>query len=125
VNAAKSLDDVKADNNDETVGINIVRRALEMPLKQIAENAGEEGSVVLQRVKSEKPGVGFNVLNNQYEDMFKAGIIDPCKVVRSALNNAASIVGMMLTTEVLISDIKEEGKNMPMPPGGGMGGGMY
>ncbi|MEW6201789.1 MAG: chaperonin GroEL [bacterium] len=125
VNAAKALDDVKPDNADEAVGINIVRRALEMPLKQIAENAGEEGSVVLQRIKSEKPGIGFNVLNNKYEDMFKAGIIDPCKVVRSALDNAASIVGMMLTTEVLISDIKEEEKKMPGMPPGGMGGGMY
>ncbi|MEW5944887.1 MAG: chaperonin GroEL [bacterium] len=126
VNAVPALDKVKPDNDDEAVGVNIVRKALEMPLKQIAENSGMEGSVVLERVKKEKKNIGFNVLTNEYEDMFKSGIIDPCKVTRSALENAASIIGMLLTTEVLISDIKEEEKKMPgMPGGGGMGGGMY
>ncbi len=109
-------------NGDMKTGANIIMRALEEPIRQIAENAGLEGSVVVAKVKSEKPGVGFNVENEKYEDMVKAGIVDPAKVTRSALQNAASASSMLLTTEAGVVDIKEE--NPPMPPmgGGGMGG---
>jgi chaperonin GroEL len=109
-------------NGDMKTGANIIMRALEEPIRQIAENAGLEGSVVVAKVKSEKPGVGFNVENEKCEDMVKAGIVDPAKVTRSALQNAASASSMLLTTEAGVVDIKEE--NPPMPPmgGGGMGG---
>lgn len=109
-------------NGDMKTGANIIMRALEEPIRQIAENAGLEGSVIVAKVKSEKPGVGFNVENEKYEDMVKAGIVDPAKVTRSALQNAASASSMLLTTEAGVVDIKEE--NPPMPPmgGGGMGG---
>ncbi len=120
------LDDVKA-KGDEKVGVDIVRRALEAPIRQIAENAGEEGSVIVQRVKSEKDNnFGYDADKGDFTDMVKAGIIDPKKVTRTALQNAASIAALMLTTEVIISDIPEKDKpGMPaMPPGGGMGG-MY
>src|ERR1700680_371039 len=108
---------------DEQVGFSIIRRALEEPLRQIAENAGAEGSVVVQKVKSLEANHGFNALTLEYVDMFKAGIVDPLKVTRSALENAASIAALLLTTETLISDKPEEKKNGGgMPPGGGMGG---
>lgn len=109
-------------NGDMKTGANIIMRALEEPVRQIAENAGLEGSVIVAKVKSEKPGVGFNVENEKCEDMVKAGIVDPAKVTRSALQNAASASSMLLTTEAGVVDIKEE--NPPMPPmgGGGMGG---
>jgi chaperonin GroEL len=108
---------------DEKVGISIVRRALEEPLKQIATNAGWEGSVVVDTVKKEKTGTGFDAQKFEYTDMFKAGIVDPLKVTRSALQNAASIASMLLTTEVLVAEKPEEEKKMPaMPGGGGMGG---
>ena len=109
-------------NGDMKTGANIIMRALEEPIRQIAENAGLEGSVIVAKVKSEKPGVGFNVENEKCEDMVKAGIVDPAKVTRSALQNAASASSMLLTTEAGVVDIKEE--NPPMPPmgGGGMGG---
>src|SRR5215469_5716920 len=125
VHALKSLDEVKGGNgqaNDETVGINIVRRALEDPLRQIAENAGYEGSVVVQKVKTLKEDEGFDAMTGEYGDMFKYGIVDPLKVTRSALENAASIGALLLTTETLISEKPEEKKNGAMPPGGGMGG---
>jgi chaperonin GroEL len=106
---------------DERVGISIVRRSLEEPLKQIATNAGMEGSIVVEQVKKEKQGVGFNAQTLKYEDMFKAGIVDPLKVTRSALQNAASIAAMLLTTEVLVAEKPEEEKKPAMPamPGGG------
>ena len=107
---------------DEKVGISIVKRSLEEPLKQIAANAGFEGSVVVDRVKKEKQGMGFNAQTFEYVDMFKAGIVDPLKVTRSALQNAASIASLLLTTEVLIAEKPEEDKKMPAMPGGGMGG---
>ncbi|MBI5700564.1 chaperonin GroEL [Candidatus Saganbacteria bacterium] len=108
---------------DERVGVSIVRRSLEEPLKQIATNAGWEGSVVAERVRKEKPGTGFNAQTFEYVDMFKAGIVDPLKVTRSALQNAASIASLLLTTDVLIAEKPEEDKKMPqMPGGGGMGG---
>jgi chaperonin GroEL len=109
---------------DEKAGATIVRRALEEPLKQIANNAGWEGSVVVERVKKEKTGIGFDAQKFEFADMFKAGIVDPLKVTRSALQNAASIASMLLTTEVLVAEKPEEEKTPAMPPGGmgGMGG---
>ena len=101
---------------DEQIGISIVRRALEEPLRQIASNAGHEGSVVVEKVKSDKnANVGFNAEAGDYEDLVKAGVIDPAKVVRTALQNAASIAGLMLTTEALVSELPEKRK---APPGG-------
>ena len=102
------------------MGVNIVRRALEEPLRQITENAGFEGSVVVEKVKSEKGNIGFDAASGKYVDMVEAGIIDPTKVTRSALQNAASVAGLMLTTEVMIADMSEE-KIAPMGSGGGMG----
>ncbi len=117
VNVIPALDEIKAEG-DELVGVKIVRRALEEPLRQIAENAGLEGSVVIEKVKNEKPGIGFDAMHEQYVDMVKAGIVDPLKVTRSALQNAASIASMLLTTEALVSEIPQKEKNPPMPPGG-------
>lgn len=111
-------------SGDEKIGAAIVRRALEEPLKQIATNAGWEGSVVVERVKKEKEGIGFDAQKFEYVDMFKAGIVDPLKVTRSALQNAASIASLLLTTEVLVAENPEEEKKMPQMPGGGGYGGM-
>jgi chaperonin GroEL len=123
VHAIKSLD-TKSNGHpsDEQVGINIVRRALEEPLRQIAENAGHEGSVVVGKVKSLEANHGFDAMTGEYGDMFKKGIVDPLKVTRSALENAASIAALLLTTETLVSEKPEDKKNGGMPPGGGMGG---
>lgn len=119
VNAIPALDEIEAEG-DVLVGVRIVRRALEEPLRQIAENAGLEGSVVIERVKNEAPGIGFDAMVGQYVDMNKEGIVDPLKVTRSALQNAASIASMLLTTEALISEIPQKKDDMPpMPPGGG------
>jgi len=109
---------------DERVGVSIVRRALEEPLRQIANNAGWEGSVVVERVKKEKPEVGFDAQKFEFTDMFKAGIVDPVKVTRSALQNAASIASMLLTTEVLVAEKPEEEKKAQAMPPGGYGGEM-
>jgi chaperonin GroEL len=123
VHALKSLEAPKNGHpSDEQVGMNIVRRALEEPLRQIAENAGHEGSVVVQKVKSLEANHGFDAITGEYGDMFKKGIVDPLKVTRSALENAASIAALLLTTETLVSEKPEEKKNGGMPPGGGMGG---
>jgi chaperonin GroEL len=111
-------------NEDRAIGIRIVTRALEEPLRQIANNAGQEGSVIVNQVRELDASQGFNAQDEKYEDMVKAGIIDPTKVVRSALQNAASIAGLMLTTEALISEIPEEKSSAPAMPDGGMGGGM-
>ncbi|HLY66237.1 MAG TPA: chaperonin GroEL, partial [Chloroflexota bacterium] len=120
--AAQVLDKVAAEG-DEKVGVLLVKRALEEPLRQIAYNAGEEGSVVVEAVRKGAKDTGFNALVGKYEDMFKAGIVDPAKVTRSALQNAASIAAMLLTTETLITEKPEPKSAMPpMPPGGGMGG---
>ncbi len=128
VRAMKGLDSVKVDA-DEAIGVSILRRALEEPLRRIVENAGLEASVVIDRVKKEKDvNFGFNAMTNEYEDLVKSGIIDPTKVTRTALQNAASVSGLLLTTEALITDLPEDKKDMPMPGGGGMGGmggGMY
>jgi chaperonin GroEL len=126
INAAVALDKVKADNEESKVGVNIVRKALEAPIRKLAANAGQDGSVIIDTVRrtaAEKKNlnIGFNVLTSEYTDMIKAGVIDPVKVVRGALENAASIAAMILTTDVLITDIPEEEKAPAMPPGG-MGG---
>ena len=113
-----SLNDVQADG-DAKVGVEIVKRAIEEPVRQIANNAGLEGSVVVEEVKKAGEGVGFNALSNEYVDMIKAGIVDPAKVTRSALQNAASIAAMVLTTETLVADKPEP--TPPAPPAG-MGG---
>ena len=103
-------------SGEEGVGVQIVRRSLEEPIRQIAANAGAEGSVVVERVKTLEPGMGFNALTGAYENMIKAGIIDPTKVTRSALQNAASIAAMLLTTETLITDKPKKEERTPQAP---------
>jgi len=120
LNVSHVLDKVRRDaRGDEKIGVDIVRRALEEPLRTIANNAGMEGSVIVAQIRGESPGVGFNALTEQVEDMVKAGIVDPAKVARSALENAASIAGMLLTTEALVAEKPEREKTPAMPPGGG------
>jgi len=122
---AQSLEKLKLEG-DEQIGINIVRRAMQEPLRQIAENAGEEGAVVLGKVLDAKePNFGYNAFSNEYEDLVKAGVLDPTKVVRTALQNAGSIAALMLTTEALVSELPEEKKAPAAPGGHGMGGDMY
>jgi chaperonin GroEL len=113
-------------HGDEQLGVNLIKRALEEPVRQIANNAGFEGSVVVDRVKNEKDSVGFNAETGEFEDLIKAGVIDPTKVTRFALQNAASVAGLLLTTEAMVAEKPEEKESRmpPMPPGGGMGG-MY
>ncbi len=124
VRAAKVLEGFKADENDadEQIGVNIVRRALEEPLRQIAANAGKEGAVIVEKVAASKGSEGFNAATEKFEDLVAAGVIDPAKVTRTALQNAASIAGLMLTTEAMIADVPEEKGEMGGMPGGGMGG---
>ena len=124
--AIKAIESLKGDNTDETTGIKIVKRALEEPLRQIVANAGLEGSVIVQKVKEGKDDFGFNARTEEYENLLKAGVIDPTKVARVALENAASIASMLLTTECVLVSIKEEKPGMPPmnPDMGGMGG-MY
>jgi chaperonin GroEL len=127
VRTLAALDKLKLEG-DEQIGVIIVKRAIEEPLRQIVENAGLEGSVVVQRIKQEKTNVGYDVNQDAYVDMIEAGVIDPTKVTRSALQNASSIAALLLTTEVIVADKPEKEDKMPaMPPGGGMGGmgGMY
>jgi chaperonin GroEL len=117
-------------HDDEAIGVNIVKRALEEPMRQIAQNAGQEGAVVVGRVREAKDdNFGFNADSSEFTDLVKAGVIDPAKVTRLALQNAASIAGLMLTTEALVADIKEEDKKGAagggMPGGAGGMGGMY
>ena len=123
IRAIKELEGVVGDTTDETTGISIVRRAIEEPLRQIVANAGEEGAVIVQRVKEGKDDFGYNARTNEYQSLFKAGVIDPTKVARVALINSASIAGMFLTTECVIAEEVEDKPAMP-PMGGGMGGGM-
>ncbi|MDR0438074.1 MAG: chaperonin GroEL [Bacteroidales bacterium] len=125
IRAIESLDKVKGENEEETLGVNIIRRALEEPLRQIVGNAGLEGSVVVNQVRSGKADYGFNARTEVYEELYKAGVIDPTKVARVALENAASIAGMLLTTECVLAEIKEEKPAMPMSPDMGGMGGMY
>ena len=127
VRAAKALEKFLTSKNgegdpDEQIGVNIVRRALEEPLRQIVQNAGKEGAVVVERVRQEKnENFGFNAATEEYEDLVKAGVIDPAKVTRTALQNAASIAGLMLTTEAMVSELPDDDKSSPAMPGG-MGG---
>jgi chaperonin GroEL len=122
IRAIESLKKLKGENEDENTGIAIIRRALEEPLRQIVANAGGEGSIVIQRVLEGKGDFGYNARTDKYENLFEAGVIDPTKVTRVALENAASIGGILLTTECVIADIEED--MPPMPGGGGMPGGM-
>ena len=123
IRAIKSLDGLKGENDDEQTGIEIVKRAIEEPLRQIVTNAGKEGAVVVQKVSEGTDDFGYNARLDKYENLFKAGVVDPAKVTRVALENAASIAGMFLTTECVIVDKKEENPAPAMPPmGGGMGG---
>lgn len=124
IRAISALDKLKGDNDDETTGMAIIKRALEEPLRQIVENAGIEGSIVVQKVREGKDDFGYNARTDKYENMHAAGVIDPTKVTRVALENAASIAGMLLTTECVLADIKEDKAPMGMPGGmpGGMGG---
>lgn len=121
IRAQDALDKLKGENEDETTGMQIVKRALEEPLRQICANAGVEGSIVVQKVREGKGDYGFNARTEKYEKLYDAGVIDPTKVTRVALENAASIAGMLLTTECVLSEIKED-KPMSMPAGGGMEG---
>jgi len=117
-----AIDSVKPANDDERIGVEIVKRAVEYPTRALAENAGEEGSVIVQEVKKRKGNEGYNVGTGEYEDLVKAGVVDPKKVTRTALQNAASIAGLLLTTECLITEIPEKEKKAPAPGGhGGMG----
>jgi chaperonin GroEL len=125
IRAIEALKDPKTlglSNEDQATGVNIVRLSLEAPLRTIAENAGQEGSVIVNKVRDGKDDFGYNARDNKFENFFAAGIIDPTKVTRLALENAASIAGLLLTTEAVVSDIPEEDKAPAMPPGGGMGG---
>lgn len=123
IRAADSLKHIKAENEDEQTGINIIAKAIESPLRTISENAGVEGSVVIQKVKEGKADFGYNARTDIYENLLAAGVIDPTKVARVALENAASVAGMFLTTECVIADKKEENPMPAMPQmGGGMGG---
>ena len=132
VRTISALETLDSDDPSEQVGADIVRRAVEEPLRQIAKNAGQEDSVIVARVKEEGGNIGYDALRDEFGDMFEAGVIDPTKVVRVALQNASSISSLMITTEALVADIPEEAPPMPAgpPPGGGggmggMGGGMY
>ena len=120
----KAVDAVKAEG-DVRVGVNIVRRALEEPARQIINNAGEEGSVIVRQLIAGEGANGYNAATGQMEDLIKAGVIDPAKVTKTALLNAASIAGLMLTTEALVSEIKEKDEKAPAGMGGGGMGGMY
>jgi chaperonin GroEL len=127
VRAISVLDKVEGENIDQTTGIKIVQKALEEPLKQIVNNAGLEGSVVLHKVKEGKDDYGFNAQTEKYENLIKAGVLDPTKVTRTALENAASVSSLLITTEAVVYEKKEKEHSMPSMPGGGMGdmGGMY
>jgi chaperonin GroEL len=123
LNAIEALKDIQMDNQDAQIGVNIVRHALSVPMRHIAENAGMDGSVVVETVRQKQAAegnkhIGYNVLTEEYGDMVTGGVIDPAKVTRGALENAASIAAMILTTEALITDIPEEHPAAPMPQGG-------
>jgi chaperonin GroEL len=120
IRAISGLEKLKGENEDEDTGIAIIKRALEEPLRQIVENTGIEGSIVLQKIKEGKGDFGFNARTEKFEHLFESGVIDPTKVARIALENAASIAGMFLTTECVLVDEPE--KEPPMPQGGGHGG---
>ena len=121
IRAIDAIDGMKGDNEDESTGIEIVKRAIEEPLRQIVVNSGKEGAVVVQKIREGKVDFGYNARTDQYENLYETGVIDPAKVARVALENAASIAGMFLTTECVITDKKEENPAPRMPAGGGMG----
>ena len=122
IHAAKAIDEMELITHEEKVGAAILKKALERPAFQIAANAGEEGAIVVEKIKDAADHCfGYNAATNIYEDLFAAGVIDPAKVVRSAVQNAVSIAGLFLTTECIVADIKEENQAMPPMPGG-MGG---
>ncbi|MEI6035273.1 MAG: TCP-1/cpn60 chaperonin family protein, partial [Verrucomicrobiae bacterium] len=123
IRAQKVLDSLTL-TGDEEIGLQIVRRAIEQPLRTLADNAGQEGALIVQEVKKRKGAEGYNVATGQYEDLIKAGVVDPAKVTRSALQNAASISGLLLTTECIITEMPEKEKAPAMPQGGGGMGGM-
>ena len=130
IRVSKALADIKPADDDEMAGVNIIRRAIEEPMRQIAHNAGFEGSIVVEKVRNGKDGFGFNAATGEYEDLFKAGVIDPKKVSRVALQNAASVSSLLLTTECAICDKPEPKPAAPAAQGGDMGGmggmgGMY
>jgi len=125
VRCDKALGKLKASDDDEQAGIQIVRRAIEEPLRQISQNAGFEGSIVVAKVKDSKEGMGFNAATGVYEDLIKAGVVDPKKVTRIALQNASSVASLLLTTEAAVAEKPEPKKDMPPMPGGGGMGGMY
>lgn len=122
IRAIEALKEVQTENEDQATGVNIIRQALEAPLRTIAENSGQEGSVIVNKVREGKKDFGYNARENTFENFFDAGIIDPTKVARLALENAASIAGLLLTTEAVVSEIPEEKETPAMPGGGGMGG---
>ncbi|MDC1436073.1 chaperonin GroEL [Gammaproteobacteria bacterium] len=122
VRALQDIIDLKGDNEDQNVGLNILQRALTMPLRQIAENSGDDGAVVLDKVRSLKGNKGYNAATGEYGDMLDMGILDPTKVTRSALQAAGSVAGLMITTEAMVAEIPEEKAAAPMPDMGGMGG---
>jgi len=125
VRVREKLRDFKVADHDEQVGVQIIMRAIEEPLRQIAQNAGAEASIVIDKVRSNpNSNFGYNAQTDTYEDMVEAGVIDPTKVTRTALQNAASIASLLLTTECVVVEHKEEEKAAPAMPGGGMGG-MY
>ena len=121
--AAKALEGLTPENSDQKVGIDIVRRALQSPVRQVVENAGADGSIVVGKLlEANDPDRGFDAQTLEYVDMIKAGIIDPTKVVRLALQNAASVAGLLVTTEAMVAEKPEKRTPPAMPPGGGMGG---
>jgi chaperonin GroEL len=123
--ASKTLEGFKVDNTDQEAGVAIVRRALQAPIRQIAENAGVEGSIVVGKIlENDSPTFGFNAQTEEYVDLIAAGIIDPAKVVRTALQDAASVAGLLITTEAAIVEAPKKGGGAGGMPGGGMGGGM-
>ena len=122
VRAIAILEKLEGANPDQTIGIKIIMKALEEPLRQIVNNAGIEGSVVLQKVKEGKDDFGFNAATEQYEKLIKSGVIDPTKVARTALENAASVAALLITTEAVVYEKKEKEPAMPAMPPGGMGG---
>jgi chaperonin GroEL len=125
IRAQKALKGLKLDDSDEQVGVELIRRAVEEPIRMIVHNAGGEGSIVVEKVRAAKDNTfGYNAFTDTYEDLVQAGVIDPTKVTRTALQNAASIAGLLLTTEALIVEKKEDKPAAPAAPGGGMGG-MY
>ncbi|AMQ56592.1 chaperonin GroEL [Algoriphagus sanaruensis] len=122
VRAASALDSIKGSNDDQDTGINIIRTAIEAPLRTIVSNAGGEPSVVINKIRENKGNFGYNARTDEYQDLFEAGVIDPTKVTRLALENAASIASLLLTTECVVADVKEDSPAMPPMGGGGMGG---